>query len=68
MDLLDPSLVTGFPTILPRMGGGFPLYNCLAHLDYRFSKVEKYFQGRTHLVQEPGFVPRQGEGASEGDG
>ena len=68
MDLMDPSLGTDFPTILPRMGGGFPPYNCLAHLYYRSSKVEKYFPGRTHLVQEPVFIPRQGKGASEGDG
>lgn len=68
MDLMDPSLITDFPTIRPRMGGGFHTYNCLAHLDYRSSKVEKYFPGRTRLVQEPVFILRQGEGASEGDG
>lgn len=68
MDLMDPSLGTDFLTSLPRMGVGLPPYNCLAHLDYRSSKVEKYFPGRTNLVQETIFIPRQGEGASEGDG
>ncbi|KAH6620596.1 carotenoid oxygenase [Boeremia exigua] len=67
MDLMDPSLGTEFLNILPRTGGGFPPYNCLARLDYRSLRLEKYLPGRTHLVQKPIFIARQGEDASEAD-
>lgn len=68
MDVMDPSLGTDFPEILPRMGGGFPPYNALAHLNCDTLQLEKYFPGRTHLVQEPIFIARKGDDASEGDG
>ena len=66
-DLLDPSLGTDFPTIAPRLGGGYPLYNSLAHLDIVTGATEVYFPGRTHMVQEPVFIPRRGS-SEEGDG
>ncbi|KAF2801522.1 carotenoid oxygenase [Mytilinidion resinicola] len=67
-DLMDPRLGTDFGTIAPRMGGGHPLYNALGHLDYKSMKIQKYFPGRTHLVQEPVFIPRKGADTAEGDG
>jgi carotenoid cleavage dioxygenase len=66
-DLMDPSLGSDFSTIMPRMGGGHPPYNSIGYLDYHSMKLKKYFPGRTHLVQEPIFVPRKG-GIVEGDG
>ncbi|OGM40357.1 lignostilbene dioxygenase [Aspergillus bombycis] len=66
-DLMDPSLGTDFQAIEPRLGGGYPLYNALAHLDLRTGKTEVYFPGRNHLVQEPVFIPRAGSDV-EGDG
>lgn len=49
------------------MGGGYPLYNSLAHIDLATGKTELYFPGKTHMVQEPVFIPRKGSSA-EGDG
>jgi carotenoid cleavage dioxygenase len=67
-DLMDPSLGSDFSTIMPRMGGGHPPYNSIGYLDYHSMKLKKYFPGRTHLVQEPIFVPRKGADIVEGDG
>ncbi|KAJ5389705.1 uncharacterized protein N7496_000773 [Penicillium cataractarum] len=67
MDLMDPTLGTDFPTIGPKLGGGYPLYNSLGHFDVSTGKTEIYFPGRTHMVQEPVFIPRSGS-TVEGDG
>jgi carotenoid cleavage dioxygenase len=64
---MDPSLGTDFQTIGLRLGGGYPLYNSLAHLDIGTGETEIYFPGRTHMVQEPVFIPRKGSSV-EGDG
>ncbi|KAJ5728988.1 uncharacterized protein N7483_003496 [Penicillium malachiteum] len=66
-DLMDSSLGTDFPAIAPKLGGGYPLYNSLAHFDVLTSYTETYFPGRTHMVQEPVFIPRKGS-TEEGDG
>lgn len=66
-DVMDPSLGTDFAAIMPVLGGGHPLYNSLGHLDHATGKLEVYYPGSTHMVQEPVFVPR-GEDAEEGDG
>ncbi|KAK4155410.1 putative lignostilbene dioxygenase [Chaetomidium leptoderma] len=66
-DLMDPALGTDFPAIAPQLGGGYPLYNSLAHLDLDTGETEVYFPGRTHMVQEPVFIPRRGS-KEEGDG
>ncbi|KAK0648093.1 putative lignostilbene dioxygenase [Cercophora newfieldiana] len=66
-DAMDPSLGTDFPSIAPKLGGGYPLYNSLAHFDAETGKTEVYFPGRTHMVQEPVFIPRKGS-VEEGDG
>ncbi|KAJ5654890.1 Carotenoid oxygenase [Penicillium lividum] len=66
-DLMDPRLETDFAAIGPVMGGGYPPYNSLAHHDASTGKTEVYFSGRTHLVQEPVFIPRAGS-TEEGDG
>ncbi|KAF2999657.1 hypothetical protein E8E13_000333 [Curvularia kusanoi] len=68
MDVMDPSLGTNFDEILPKMGGGFPPYNCIAHLDCQSLHLKKYFPGRTHLVQEPVFIARKGADIPEDDG
>lgn len=47
--------------------GGLPLYNSLAHLDLELGKLDIYFPGRTHKVQEPVFIRRHGS-SEEGDG
>jgi carotenoid cleavage dioxygenase len=68
---MDARLGTDFKTIAPRLGGGYPLYNCLAHLDNVTGKTEVYFPGKMHMVQEPVFIPRRGveeEEEVEGDG
>lgn len=67
MDMMDPTLGTDFQTIGPKLGGGYPLYNSLGHLDVSTGKTEIYFPGRTHMVQEPVFIPRSGSSV-EGDG
>jgi carotenoid cleavage dioxygenase len=64
---MDPSLGTDFQAIGPRLGGGYPLYNSLAHLDIDTGVTEIYFPGKTHMVQEPVFIPRKGS-EIEGDG
>ena len=66
-DLMDPSLGTDFAAIMPKLGGGHPLYNSLAHLDVTTGSTEIYFPGTTHMVQEPVFIPRAGS-VTEGDG
>ncbi|KAI5200554.1 hypothetical protein E4T39_05705 [Aureobasidium subglaciale] len=66
-DMMDPSLGTSFERIAPVMGGGFPPYNSLGHLDIEAGKVTVYYPGDTHLVQEPVFAPRS-DTAAEGDG
>ncbi|KAJ5691843.1 hypothetical protein N7462_001266 [Penicillium macrosclerotiorum] len=66
-DSMDPTLGTDFPSIAPKLGGGYPLYNSLTHYDILTSRSEVYFPGRTHMVQEPVFIPRKGS-AEEGDG
>ncbi|KAJ5915765.1 lignostilbene dioxygenase [Penicillium verhagenii] len=66
-DLMDPSLGTNFGVVGPRLGGGHPVYNALAHLNLDTGKYEVYFPGQTHLVQEPVFIPRVGSDV-EGDG
>jgi len=65
--LMDLSLGTDMGKIAPVMGGGFPPYNALAHLNIKTGKLETYLPGPTHLCQEPVFIPRS-ETASEGDG
>lgn len=66
-DMMNPSLGTDFERIAPVMGGGFPPYNSLGHFDIQTEKLSVYFPGKTHLVQEPVFVPRSAT-AEEGDG
>ncbi|KAL4763648.1 carotenoid oxygenase family protein [Aspergillus foveolatus] len=66
-DLMDLKLGTDFARIGTKIGGGFPLYNSLAHLDHATGQVEVYFPGKTHLVQEPVFIPRKNSNI-EGDG
>ncbi|KAK3313208.1 carotenoid oxygenase [Apodospora peruviana] len=66
-DLMRPELGTDFPAIGPVLGGGYPLYNSLGHLDLETGKTDVYFPGRTHMVQEPVFIPRRGSKV-EGDG
>lgn len=66
-DMMDPSFGTDFPAIGPVLGGGYPLYNSLGHLDMETGRTEVYFPGPTHMVQEPVFIPRKGS-MDEGDG
>lgn len=68
MEVMETSLDTNFPEILPNMGGGFPPYNASTHLTYETRQLEIHFLGRTHLLQEPVFIARKGNDASEGDG
>ncbi|GAQ45922.1 lignostilbene dioxygenase [Aspergillus niger] len=49
------------------LGGGYPLYNSLGHLDLKNGHSEVYFPGKTHMVQEPVFIPKAGSSA-EGNG
>ncbi|GKZ73977.1 hypothetical protein AnigIFM50267_011216 [Aspergillus niger] len=67
LNLMNPSLGTNFGITGPRLGGGYPLYNALAHVDLQSGTSEVYFPGRTHLVQEPVFIPKAGS-TIEGDG
>ncbi|CAN9186698.1 unnamed protein product [Alternaria alternata] len=67
-DVMDPTLGTDFPNTMPKMGGGYPPYNSLGHLDYQTMAIEKYFPEPTHFVQEPVFVARKGSTTAEGDG
>lgn len=66
-DLMDPSLGTDFEKIMPVMGGGHAPYNALGHLNIETGKLEAYFAGKTHFIQEPVFVPRSPD-AEEADG
>lgn len=63
---MDPTLGTDFAAI-GHLLAGFPPYNAIARLDLGTGRVVKYFPGRTHVTQEPVFVPR-GRDAKEGDG
>lgn len=65
--MMDPALGTDFRRIEPNLGGGYPLYNALAHFDNQTGETEVYFPGSTRMVQEPVFIPRS-DGAREGDG
>lgn len=64
---MDPRLGTDFLAIAPVMGGGHAPYNALGRLDHETKEVQKYFPGKTHLVQEPIFIPRSAA-APQGDG
>ncbi|KAH8646222.1 lignostilbene dioxygenase [Xylariales sp. PMI_506] len=66
-DLMDPTLGTDFPAIAPVMGGGHAPYNALGYLNHKNMALQTYFPGKTHLVQEPVFIPRSNS-AAEGDG
>ncbi|CAK7206127.1 transcriptional regulatory protein rco1 [Sporothrix eucalyptigena] len=66
-DMMDPTLGTNFGAIMPVLGGGYPLYNCLGHFDHDTRVLQTYFPGNMHMVQEPVFVPRSDD-APEGDG
>lgn len=66
-DVMDPSLGTDFAAIASLMGGGFAPYNALGHINLKTVETEKYFPGRTHLVQEPVFIPRS-DPTGEADG
>lgn len=66
-DLMDPQLGTDLERIGPKLGGGFPLYNAVAHFDNVTGETEVYFPGDVHLVQEPVFLPRK-DSTTEGDG
>lgn len=66
-DMMDPTLGTDFAAIGPQLGGGYPLYNALGHVDLDTRETEMYFPGKTHMVQEPVFIPRRGS-IEEGDG
>jgi carotenoid cleavage dioxygenase len=66
-DTMAPQAGTDFAAIAPVLGGGHAMYNALGHLDHETGKLEMYFPGRTHMVQEPVFAPRS-QGAPEGDG
>ncbi|TLS29311.1 hypothetical protein PpBr36_00007 [Pyricularia pennisetigena] len=66
-DMMDPALPTDMPAIMRVWGGGHPLYNCLGHLDYATGRLDRYFPGPTHLVQEPVVIPRSAD-APECDG
>ncbi|KAH8623625.1 hypothetical protein IG631_21330 [Alternaria alternata] len=67
-NVMDPTLGTDFPNTMPKMGGGYPPYNSLGHLNYLTMAIEKYFPGPTHLVQEPVFIARKSSSTAEGDG
>ena len=43
------------------------VYMNYAMLDYGDRKLQKYFPGKTHMVQEPVFIPRPGS-SEEGEG
>jgi carotenoid cleavage dioxygenase-like enzyme len=57
------------PTDRGRMGPGAParLANSYGRFDIESGKVDRYFAGPTHALQECSFIPR-GEAGSEGDG
>jgi carotenoid cleavage dioxygenase len=65
--MMDTKLGTDFQRIAPKLGGGYPLYNSLAHYDIVTGKTEVYFPGKTHMVQEPVFISRK-DSEVEGDG
>jgi carotenoid cleavage dioxygenase-like enzyme len=65
-DMMRPDLDTNFEQIAPVMGGGFAPYNSIGHYDLQAEKLDTYFAGTTHLVQEPIFIPRNC--GTEGDG
>jgi carotenoid cleavage dioxygenase-like enzyme len=67
MNVMDPSLGTDFAAIAPVMGGGYPLYNSLGHLNLETCELKKFFVGSKSMVQEPIFIPRSPK-AEQGDG
>lgn len=65
-DTLDPSKLD-FPFVMPRVGGGHPLYNGLGMFNTATKMYVKWIPGPRKLVQECVFIPRNAS-ASEGDG
>lgn len=65
--VMVPSLGTDMAFIGRLMGGGFPPYNAVTHLNIKTRELEMYCPGKTHLLQEPVFFPRS-EDAGEADG
>jgi carotenoid cleavage dioxygenase len=53
-----------------KMGPGAPARptNSYGRFDIETGRLEKYFAGPTHALQECTFVPRAGERGAEGDG
>jgi carotenoid cleavage dioxygenase len=47
------------------MGGGYPPFNGIGHYDTQTRKLDVYFPGPVHAVQEPVFTP---SGKEEGEG
>ncbi|KAJ5826675.1 hypothetical protein N7447_003438 [Penicillium robsamsonii] len=52
---------------MSQLGGGYALYNALAHLNIETEVTEVYFPGKTHVVQQLIFIPRRGS-TVKGDG
>lgn len=65
-DTLDRSKLD-FPFVIPRVGGGHPLYNGLGMFNTKSKAYSKWMAGPRKLVQECIFIPRNAS-ASEGDG
>lgn len=65
--MMQASLGTDFPRLMPVAGGGYPLYNSWGQLNHNTGDLQVYFPGPMHMVQECVFVPRSDE-AAEGDG
>ncbi|KAJ1326858.1 carotenoid oxygenase family protein [Microdochium nivale] len=64
--VMDPALGTDYQAIGHLLGGYAP-YNGIGKLDLTTGALVKYSPGRTHIVQEPVFIPRSKD-AAEGDG
>jgi carotenoid cleavage dioxygenase-like enzyme len=47
----------------PPAGG---LFNCISHFRMDTKKEESWFAGPTCTIQEPSFIPREGDGEGEG--
>lgn len=56
-----------FPTVGPRMGGGYPPFNSIGHLNKKTGEVKEYFAGARKFTQECVFAPRSPT-SHEGDG
>ncbi|KAJ5432092.1 carotenoid oxygenase [Penicillium daleae] len=61
-DLMNPALGTDFPTIMLSW-----VVDTHSHLNIETRVTEIYLPGKTHMVQEPIFIPRRGS-TVEGDG